>query len=157
MFLKADQRTHLFFMGRKYPRFDDIAAVHAALVAAGAHRQPIAIARSPAPVPASASRKLSVVLSMMAELDDVELLDDRCGLRRADIDEAGLAALSNTYEARKDRDREKLDTMIAYAQSALCRWQLILRQFDETLDGEACGDCDNCRRSESRQQLAPAS
>jgi ATP-dependent DNA helicase RecQ len=40
MFLKSDQRTHLFFMGRKYPAFNDIAAVHAALVAAAAHQQP---------------------------------------------------------------------------------------------------------------------
>ncbi len=43
MFLKADQRTHLFFMGRKYPGFNDIAAVHTALVAARADQEPVAI------------------------------------------------------------------------------------------------------------------
>ena len=46
MFLKADQRTHLFFMGRKYPGFNDIAAVHTALVAARADREPVAIRRA---------------------------------------------------------------------------------------------------------------
>jgi ATP-dependent DNA helicase RecQ len=94
---------------------------------------------------------------MLSELDDVELQDDRVSLRRAEIDESGLADLAKTYEARKHRDREKLDNMIAYAQSALCRWHLILRQFDESIEGDACGDCDNCRRNQSRDQLPAAS
>jgi superfamily II DNA helicase RecQ len=47
--------------------------------------------------------------------------------------------------------------MIAYAQSAMCRWHLILREFGESIDGDACGDCDNCRKNRGRQELAAAS
>jgi len=65
--------------------------------------------------------------------------------------------LSKNYDARKDRGREKLDNMIAYAQSARCRWRLILRQFGETIGGEACRDRDNCRNAGSREPLAAAS
>jgi len=65
--------------------------------------------------------------------------------------------LAKNYDARKDRDREKLDNMIAYAQSALCRWRLMLRQFGETIGGKACRDCDNCRKAGSREPLAAAS
>ena len=155
LFNKADQRTHLFFMGRKYPRFDDIAAVHGALVAANAHQAPVALNAIAAP--GVGARKLSVVVSMLAELDDVTLGDDGVSLRSASIDEAGMTQLAATYEARKHRDRDKLDNMIAYAQSALCRWQLILRQFGESIDGDACGDCDNCRKAASREQLPAAS
>lgn len=156
LFNKADQRTHLFFMGRKYPRFDDIAAAHSALVAAKAHEEPVTIDSIDAA--GVGERKLAIVLAMMAELGDVERTGNgRIALRREHVDEAGLAALSQTYDARKDHDREKLDNMIAYAQSALCRWQLILRQFGENLDSEACGDCDNCKRAASRQHLAAAS
>ena len=90
---------------------------------------------------------------MMAELDDIALQDGRVTLRRAEADESALSELAKNYDARKDRDREKLDNMIAYAQSALCRWLLILRQFDETIEGEACGDCDNCRKAISREPL----
>ena len=45
---------------------------------------------------------------------------------------------------------EKLDAIIAYGQSALCRWLLILRHFGESLDSDACGHCDNCRRNAAR-------
>jgi ATP-dependent DNA helicase RecQ len=158
MFLKSDQRTHLFFMGRKYPQFDDIAAVHGALVAANAHQAPIAVDAIRDSAPGVGPRKLSVVVSMLTELDDVEQADDgTISLKRSDIDEAGLSELARIYDARKDRDRKKLDAMIAYAQSALCRWHLILREFGEAIEGEACGDCDNCKRTTSRQQLAAAS
>ena len=157
LFLKSDQRTHLFFMGRKYPGFTDIEAVHTALVAAGADREPVAIRALATSCPGVGPRKLAVVLSMMAELDDIALQDDRVTLRRPETDESALSGLAKNYDARKKRDREKLDNMIAYAQSALCRWRLILRQFDETLEGEACGDCDNCGKAISREQLAAAS
>ena len=95
----------------------------------------------PAEVAGIGERKLAVVTSMLADLGAETSLDD----------------LAARYEVRQKNDREKLDSMIAYAQSALCRWQLILRQFGETIDGDACGDCDNCRRNQSRQQLPAAS
>lgn len=59
--------------------------------------------------------------------------------------------------ARQPHERDKLNTMIAYAQSALCRWHLILREFGESVDEDACGDCDNCRRNRQRGELAAAS
>jgi ATP-dependent DNA helicase RecQ len=155
LFNKADQRTHLFFMGRKYPRFEDIASAHAALVAAKANEAPVALESIDAA--GVGPRKLAIVLAMMAELGDVERTADGISLRRDQVDEAALEALSKTYDARKHHDREKLDNMIAYAQSALCRWQLILRQFGETIDGDACGACDNCKRAASRQHLPAAS
>jgi ATP-dependent DNA helicase RecQ len=58
---------------------------------------------------------------------------------------------------RQPHERDKLNTMIAYAQSAMCRWHLILREFGESIDGDACGDCDNCRKNRGRQELAAAS
>ena len=156
LFLKSDQRTHLFFMGKKYPRFDDIAAVHGALARMKAHRDAVAIDAIDAP--GVGERKLSVVLSMLAELGEIEQDDDgNVSLTRRDIDEQTITDLSARYEARQASDRGKLDAMIAYAQSALCRWQLILRQFGESLGEGDCGDCDNCRRNSSRQQLPAAS
>ena len=132
LFLKSDQRTHLFFMGRKYPRFDDIAAVHRAMEKTKG---------VPDEVAGLSKKKLAVVLSLLSELGEPKALDD----------------LAAQYEARQKSDREKLDAMIAYAQSALCRWHLILRQFGEAIEGDACGDCDNCRRNAVRQQLPAAS
>jgi ATP-dependent DNA helicase RecQ len=58
---------------------------------------------------------------------------------------------------RQQHERDKLNVMIAYAQSALCRWHLILREFGETPDEDACGTCDNCRRALARSELPAAS
>ena len=155
MFRKADQRTHLFFMGKKYPRFADVAATHAALVAAHAHQEPVAPVSLE--VAGVGQRKVAVILSMMAELGAVQPHSDgRLALNAAQVDERGLARLTKAYEERLARDREKLDHMIAYAQSALCRWRLILREFGETLDGDACGECDKCRKAASRQARTEA-
>ena len=158
LFLKSDRRTHLFFMGKKYPRFDDIAAVHGALAAANAHVEPVAADEVRDRSAGVGERKFAVILSMLSELGEVEQdADGNLSLLRGDIDAQTLVDLAARYEARQSADRDKLDSMIAYAQSALCRWHLILRQFGESIDGEACGDCDNCRRNASRQTLPAAS
>ena len=70
---------------------------------------------------------------------------------------AELAVLPEFFCLMGQRDRDKLDAMIAYAQSALCRWHLSLRYFGESLDADACGTCDNCRRQAQRQALPAAS
>jgi ATP-dependent DNA helicase RecQ len=158
LFLKSDRRTHLFFMGKKYPRFDDIAAVHRALAAARAHVEPADATSVQERCPGVGERKFAVVVALLSELGEIEQdADGRVSLLRKEIDEQSVTDLAARYEARQASDREKLDSMIAYAQSALCRWQLILRQFGESLEGGACGDCDNCRRNASRRTLPAAS
>jgi ATP-dependent DNA helicase RecQ len=49
-------------------------------------------------------------------------------------------------DARRERDEEKLERMIVYAQTALCRWGAILAYFGEsgTPGSFACGHCDAC-------------
>jgi len=83
-------------------------------------------------------------------------VDSRCILFYLKADQRPhLFFIGKKDPARQPHERDKLNTMIAYAQSALCRWSLILRQFDESLD--ACGDCDNCRRNAARGELLAAS
>jgi ATP-dependent DNA helicase RecQ len=84
--------------------------------------------------------------------------DSRCVLFYLKADQRPhLFFIGRKEPERQPHEREKLNTMIAYAQSALCRWHLILRQFDESIDGDACGECDNCRRNAQRAELAAAS
>ena len=48
-------------------------------------------------------------------------------------------------EKRRPAEREKLERMVAYAQSPACRWRLLLEYFGEAVDDlEKCGVCDNC-------------
>ena len=85
-------------------------------------------------------------------------VDSRCILFYLKADQRTHLFFIGRKEAeRQQHERDKLNTMIAYAQSALCRWHLILREFNETNDGDACGECDNCRRAAARQPLPVAS
>lgn len=55
-----------------------------------------------------------------------------------------LERLARELEEKGERDREKLERVMLYGQSAACRWQLIHDYFGEPFEREACGNCDNC-------------
>ena len=111
-----DRRTHQFFLGGKYPGNDAVAAVLEAK-AAGDPFAATGVARS----------KVRSVLALVREL----------GSEDAD-------RLARDYAARMDADRAKLERMLQYAQSASCRWKLLLDYFDEGNGFDRCGVCDNC-------------
>ncbi|BCS32424.1 hypothetical protein TBR22_A16380 [Luteitalea sp. TBR-22] len=48
--------------------------------------------------------------------------------------------------ARREADVARLDRLVAWAQSGLCRWAQVLDYFGETLPDQRCGHCDNCDR-----------
>ncbi|MEW6057070.1 MAG: ATP-dependent DNA helicase RecQ [Bdellovibrionota bacterium] len=49
------------------------------------------------------------------------------------------------WEIRKTEDQARLDEVVRYVRSHLCRWYYLLRYFGEDLQ-EPCGYCDNCRK-----------
>jgi ATP-dependent DNA helicase RecQ len=59
-------------------------------------------------------------------------------LARARIDR------SEADEARKRIEQRKLESIVAYVETAACRRQVLLRYFGEQ-PAERCGRCDNCR------------
>ena len=53
-------------------------------------------------------------------------------------------ALAAEYASRQDADRSKLERIQQYAQSAACRWKLLLDNFGDADAIDRCGSCDNC-------------
>ena len=47
-------------------------------------------------------------------------------------------------EEKVESDKEKLERMMQYGQSAMCRWRLLHDYFEEEMEEERCGTCDNC-------------
>jgi superfamily II DNA helicase RecQ len=47
-------------------------------------------------------------------------------------------------EAKVEKDKEKLERMMQFGQSAMCRWRLLHEYFGEEMQDERCGNCDNC-------------
>ena len=52
--------------------------------------------------------------------------------RRVALPPERAAALIRAYEVRAESDRAKLDAMVVYAQTALCRWKPLLESFEKT-------------------------
>lgn len=150
-----DRRTHQYFMGGKYPGGDAILAVRDALVALGASDEAVALRALPDHASSVARTKVRSVLSMMKTLGLVrELRGSRYKLLQADVPPARIEAVAREYAGRHDGDREKLERMAGYAQSALCRWKILLDYFKETAAVDRCGTCDNCVEP-PEQRLTP--
>jgi ATP-dependent DNA helicase RecQ len=140
-----DRRTHQYFMGGKYPGADAILGVRDALQALGAAGGSVTLADVQAHAPTVARTKVRSVLAMMKTLGLVrELRGARFRLLQAEVPASRIEDVAREYSGRQDADREKLERMAGYAQSAACRWKLLLDYFKEGEGFERCGRCDNC-------------
>jgi ATP-dependent DNA helicase RecQ len=150
-----DRRTHQFFMGGKYPGADAIAAVRDALLTLDAGERPAPLSALQEHASAVPRAKVRSVLAMMKTLGLVkELRRSQFRLLAADVPAARIEDVAREYAARQEADREKLERMASYAQSAQCRWKLLLDYFNEADGFERCGTCDNCLEP-PEQRLAP--
>jgi ATP-dependent DNA helicase RecQ len=77
----------------------------------------------------------------------------RTRLRRQGLDEAETEARMRELEERRRTNEEKLEQMILYAQSVVCRWQRLLDYFQEQQESDfRCGTCDSCVQAHSEEQ-----
>lgn len=92
-----------------------------------------------------APKRVRVIQSLLKELKLVKKLrGSRFRLLRVGISQAELEELARLSEAKAAKDREKLERMMQYGQSAHCRWRLLHDYFSERMEAEQCGTCDNC-------------
>ena len=151
-----DRRTQQFFLGGRYPGFHDVLAVHRGLEAATSARSTPSLQDVRDAAPGVPGSKVHVALNMLKEAGIVhEGRGARYALRRHDVRGPELEALATQYEHRGQADRERLERMIQYAQSALCRWKIVAGYFGEHVDWERCGHCDTCQRPVEAQVVPP--
>src|SRR5215212_7166188 len=140
-----DRRTQLFFMGGRYPKESDITSVYDALRTlneGGGHARLPEIQGRAAGV---AGAKVRVILSMLKEAGAVrEGRYSRFSIARGDLTRAEVEELSRRCAEKGEKDREKLESMMRYGQSAMCRWKLLNEYFAEDFPEERCETCDNC-------------
>ena len=148
LYAARDRRTQLFFMGGRYPKFDDFLNVHTALGRAEkATGGPALLSEIACHVNGLGRDRLRVVLSLMKETGVVrQHRASRYARGSTEIAEAQLQSLADQHRERLERDRMKLDRMTMYGQTALCRWRVLLDYFGEPAEREQCGHCDNCMR-----------
>jgi len=139
-----DRRTQQFFLGGKHPKFDDILAVYQTLEAIGSD-EAVELSSIQEHANTVADKKVRVILSLLKEIDLVrELRGSRFRLLRAGVGRTELEELARLSEEKAAKDREKLERVMLYGQSAACRWRLLHDYFGEETKAEQCGTCDNC-------------
>ena len=140
-----DRRTQQFFLGGKHPKFDDILAVYQALETLNAAQTGLALPTVQEHANTVSAGKVRVVLSLLKELKIVkELRGSHFRLLKVDVKHNELQELARMSEEKGKKDKEKLERMMQYGQSAMCRWRLLHDYFGEELEAERCGNCDNC-------------
>jgi ATP-dependent DNA helicase RecQ len=150
LYQRNDRRVQLFFLGGKYPDEATVGRVVDALRAADG---PCSLTdlQQRAELPKS---RLRVVLSVLKSAGIVR--EARRARFRLTSDGGGPAdarAIAIAYRERAEADRQRLDRMIAYAQTRLCRWKALLDYFGAE-EIACCGHCDNCRREGAATQGA---
>src|SRR5215217_3527143 len=144
-FQLEDRRTQQFFLGGKHPKFDDILAVYQAMETLGAVQSPVALATVQENTNTVAAGKVRVVLSLLKELKLVrELRGSNFRLLRENVQHPEFEELARSSQEKVEKDKEKLERMMQYGQSAKCRWRLLHEYFGEEMTEERCGACDNC-------------
>ncbi len=140
-----DRRVQGYFLGGKYPSREHSRRIFDTLTGLLSSQQRSTI-RVPDLVIASGlpKRKVQVVV---AQLEGAGILSrTRSGLRllRNFSSPAELEQFLAAYEERGLSDRQRLQEMMHYAESTLCRVRMMKNYFGDTTE-ENCGHCDNCR------------
>jgi ATP-dependent DNA helicase RecQ len=150
-----DRRIQSSFLGGKYPSRDDWEAVGALFSTGGAEEVRTANLTLAEICEATGvrDRRAKVIL---AELEAAGLVSrSKAAFRRRGGPAPGaLEAAIHGYEKRLVEDRERIDTVMRYAQSTRCRAAMIAEYFSVEAP-EACGACDNCRTGASLPVASP--
>jgi len=153
---RKDKRVQQFFLVRRYPVDAEIHTVYRKLIDLNARARAIGFDEVRANVTPIGANKLKVVLKLLKDAGIVRRSGTRSyRLMHDDVEPARLADLAKGYIARGQSDYEKLERMIFYAQTGLCRWRVLLEYFGDDASFERCKTCDNCRRA-AEQALTDA-
>ena len=155
LFQRRDRGLQRFFMAGRYPTHDDFTTLIDTLRTAP-RGGPMSVADIRAVAPTLAVSKLRV---MLAALKQDGLMRERRGAKyepRPQLLTASIEPLAAAYEERRQRDQTKLEHMVVYAQTALCRTHVLLEALGETVEWSQCGTCDNCRGLAIRSEAIAA-
>lgn len=141
--------TCKFFVAGRFPTTEQFIAVADALKTATradldlTHEDLIASTKISA-------NKLQVIVDVMKATRAIRETRGAGFRLRRELPQTRVVSMAETYDANARHECDKLQRMVSYAQTALCRWKLLLESLDEPSSWSACGLCNNCRGTASR-------
>ena len=141
----ADRRLQRFFQGRRYPDEGDLVNAYHALKRLEDQDPPPTQAEIQAISPLSKSR-MKVALALFINRNIVRsAARGRYELVARDLSREQLARAGQSYRERHERDLQKQQQAVEYAETSACRWDLLVNYFGkDDVEGDHCGHCDNC-------------
>ena len=150
LFQRADRRLQTFFMAGRYPTAADFTSLIDGL-RQRSHGGILSFDDIRSVTPATSTTKIRVMLTVLKQGG---LIRERRGRRfevtpRLSVE--SVESVAAAYDERRQRDQTKLEQMVVYAQTALCRTAALLDALGETSVGR-CDTCDNCRGTTIRAE-----
>jgi ATP-dependent DNA helicase RecQ len=138
-----DRRVQQFFTGGRYPTADEIMLVYETLQQAS---EGLGINDLANALDGELSKtRIRVALNLLKQEHIAkERRGAKFGIARPTASAEKITGIAASYAEKGARDRDKLQQMMLYAQSALCRWQILSEYFETGEIEDACGVCDNC-------------
>ena len=163
LYQPEDKRIQSFFLGGRYPTPLQTQAVAEALMALqhDAGRTAVATGFTLKDIAEKADAPTKKARVVLAFLKEVGFADECSGSRFRPLADAPpsleeLAQATQRYEQKRAQDQARLQAMLRYAESHLCRTRLVLSYFGysdgDVAGGRSCGRCDNCWKAEREAQ-----
>jgi ATP-dependent DNA helicase RecQ len=148
LYRHGDRHLQKFFVAGRFPTTEQFVAVADVLKTGTRADLDLTIDDLVASTRFSANKVRGIVDAMKAARAVREIRG--AGVRlRGDLPHSVVVSMAETYDVRARHDIDKLQRMVSYAQTALCRWRLLLESLDEPWSESSCGLCDNCRGTAS--------
>jgi ATP-dependent DNA helicase RecQ len=155
LFQRSDSSLQRFFMAGRYPSANEFAALVEGLRLANVAGT-VSMLEIRGVAPRIAASKLRVMLAALKQAGlIVERRRSRYELQPAFLT-ASIESLAAAYDERRQRDQARLEQMVIYAQTALCRTRVLLEALGEVVEWSRCETCDNCRGVSIRPEGAAA-
>ena len=163
LFHRRDRTVQQFFLAGRYPGAKELDDVYAALRSAPADAGGWTLQALQSKLQAPRT-KIHVALALLRQQRIVrQHADGHLSLLRPAVTAPELASFLDQYREKREHDQAKLEGMVFYAQTGLCRWQVLLSHLEGAAPAQRCTTCDNCRRmalhaAQAQQQVdaAPA-
>ncbi|TCS38663.1 ATP-dependent DNA helicase RecQ [Paucimonas lemoignei] len=145
IFHDQDKRIQQFFLAHHYPDEQDLRAVLKAMEESSHDHAPVKFEQLRECLTKSSKTKLQIMLKLLQDGGLVESTG-RDAFRRTEsrADALLLEQLVKEYRRKGEHDRYALERMVFYAQTGFCRWKVLLEYFDDEVQWQRCGSCDNC-------------
>jgi ATP-dependent DNA helicase RecQ len=143
LFQRADRGLQTFFMAGRYPTAADFTGLIDGLRPLSDQRT-LSFEHVRSAAPAISTGKIRVMLAVLKHAGLILERRGPCFEMTPRLFIEPVECVAAAYDQRRQRDQRKLEQMVVYAQTALCRTAMLLEALGET-SVDRCDTCDNCR------------